>query len=76
MRIHALLALVFLALPASALANAGDDDDSAVCDDDDSAEALPDDAGTYGWLCDAAPGGLPAPLALLLIGGVLVLRRR
>lgn len=78
MRTHLLrlTLLALLSLPSSASAN-GDDDDSAVCDDDDSADTLPEDAGTYGWLCDAAPGGVPAPLALAALGmGLLALRRR
>lgn len=73
-----LLALLLsFAVPLSALANAGDDDDSAACDDDDSADTTPDDAATYGWLCGvAAPSAIPAPALLLGISLLLGVRRR
>ncbi len=52
------------------------DDDDSASDDDDSAESLPNDAGTYGWLCGVgAPSAVPAA-PMLLLAGVGLLGRR
>ncbi|MCO4769985.1 MAG: hypothetical protein KDA24_08120 [Deltaproteobacteria bacterium] len=72
------MSLVLITLPAGVVANTiGDDDDSAPCDDDDSAEALPEDATTYGFLCGVGgPESVPTPALLLGAGALLLLGAR
>ena len=80
-RLALLLCTALLLLAPTARA-ADDDDDSAAADDDDSGDDddsavfVPDDAGTYGWLCGVgAPAALPAA-PLLLLAGIGLLARR